>query len=70
MVMVPAVIVMAMFCFMCMVFTLFNMVVISSMMSWMMVVRVGELMVGASAKIPRKQIAPHLTNCQQDHQPL
>ena len=54
MVMVPTVILMAMFFSMCMVYTLFNMVVISTMMSWMMVVRVGELMVGASAEIPRK----------------
>lgn len=42
-----------------------SMVVICSMMSWMMmvlVVRVRELMVGASTEVPRKQIAQHPTN--------
>ena len=70
MVMVHTVIFMAKFFSMCVVNTLFNVVVISSMMSWMMMVRMGELMVGASAEVPRKQITQHPTKCQQGHQPL
>ena len=68
--MVHTVILMAKFFSMCVLNTLFNMVVISSVMSWRVMVWMGELMVGASAEVPRKQISQYPTKCQQGHQPL
>ena len=61
MVMVHTVILMAKFFSMFVLNTLFNMVVISSVMSWRVMVWMGELMVGASAEVPRKQISQHPT---------
>ena len=56
--------------FMLMIYTVFIVMVICSMVSWMMMVGVGELMVGASTEVPRKQVAQRPTKRQKGDQPL